>query len=380
MRYCIVGAGFSGAVIGRALAEAGHKVLVIDERPHVAGNSFSQRDAETGVMTHIYGPHIFHTANERVWAYVQKFGEMTPYQHRVKAVSGGAVYSLPVNLLTINQFFRTMMGPDEARAFIASKSLKIENPANFEEQALSTIGPELYHAFFRGYTRKQWGLEPTELPASILKRLPLRFNYDDSYFAHPYQAIPKGGYTEIVKAILDTPNLELRLGTRFEDLDETFAHIGYSGPIDRYFNFAYGRLGYRTLDFEVFRTKGDYQGTAILNYCDENTPFTRITEHKYFAPWEKQNFENTICYREFSRFCGQNDIPYYPIRQTNEEAMLKKYVERARATEGVSFFGRLGSYRYLDMDVTIAEALDAADTMLTRIREGSPIPVFFVAP
>ena len=332
MRYCIVGAGFSGAVIGRALAQAGHEVLVVDERSHVAGNCHSQRDSETGVMTHVYGPHIFHTADERVWAYVQQFGIMRPYRHRVQAVSGGLVYSLPVNLLTINQFFRKAMGPEEAAAFVASKTRKIPEPANFEEQALSMIGPELYEAFFRGYTRKQWGLDPTRLPASILKRLPLRFNFDNSYFAHPHQAMPERGYTELVAAILDTPRLELRLGAKFEDLTEPFAHVVYSGPIDRYFGYSSGRLGYRTLDFEVFRAKGDYQGSAVINYCDEATPFTRITEHKHFAPWEKDQIEGTILYREFSRSCGPNDIPYYPIRQTDEEAMLKKYVDRAMAT------------------------------------------------
>jgi UDP-galactopyranose mutase len=380
MRYCIVGAGFSGAVIGRALAQAGHNVLVVDERPHVAGNCHSQRDPETGVMTHVYGPHIFHTGDERVWAYVQQFGVMRPYRHRVQAVSGGLVYSLPVNLLTINQFFRKAMGPEEAAAFVASKTRKIPEPANFEEQALSMIGPELYEAFFRGYTRKQWGLDPTRLPASILKRLPLRFTYDDSYFAHPHQAIPERGYTELVAAILNTPRLELRLGARFEDLTEPFAHVVYSGQIDRYFGYSMGRLGYRTLDFEIFRAKGDYQGAAVINYCDEATPFTRITEHKHFAPWEKDQFEGTILYREFSRFCGPDDIPYYPIRQTDEEAMLKTYVDQAMAARGVTFVGRLGSYRYLDMDVTIGEALAAADAMLERIAKGADIPVFFAPP
>jgi UDP-galactopyranose mutase len=380
MRYCIVGAGFSGAVIGRTLAEAGQKVLVIDERKTVAGNCHSARDAETGVMTHVYGPHIFHTADERVWAYVRKFGDWAPYRHRVKAIAGGRVYSLPVNLLTINQFFGKTFGPDEARAFIADRAEKIDDPANFEEQALSMIGPELYDAFFRGYTRKQWGLEPNLLPASILKRLPLRFDYDDSYFAHPHQAMPINGYSEVVSKILDIPNLELRLGTRFEDLEESFAHVVYSGPIDRYFHHAHGRLGYRTLDFEIFRGKGDFQGAAVLNYCDEDVPYTRITEHKHFAPWEKQHFDGTICFREFSRACGPDDIPYYPIRQTDEEATLKKYVARAKGVRGVSFVGRLGSYRYLDMDATIGEALAAADTMLERIRDGGTIPAFFVEP
>jgi UDP-galactopyranose mutase len=378
MRYCIVGAGLSGAVIGRALAEAGHKVLVIDERPHAAGNCHTQRDAETGVMTHVYGPHIFHTGNERVWTYVQRFAVMRPYCHRVRAVARGTVYGLPVNLTTINQFFGTAFSADEARAFIASKALKIERPANFEEQALSMVGPELYHAFFRGYTRKQWGIEPTDLPASIFRRLPLRFNANDSYFDHKYQAIPERGYTEMVASILDTSNLELRLATRFEDLTETFEHVIYSGPIDRYFCYGQGRLGYRTLDFEVFRAKGDYQGTPVLNFCDEDVPYTRITEHKHFAPWD--SFSSTICYREFSRDCGPADIPYYPIRLAGEEAMLRNYVDRARAEKGVSFVGRLGSYRYLDMDVCIGEALSAADAILARTAEGAAIPAFFIEP
>jgi UDP-galactopyranose mutase len=293
---------------------------------------------------------------------------------------GDRVFSLPVNLMTINQFFGKTMSPAEARAFVAQKTTPTQNPKNFEEQGLNLVGRELYEAFFRGYTRKQWGVEPTNLPASILKRLPLRFNYDDSYFAHPHQAMPKDGYTAVVAKILDLPGIELRLGTRFEELNESFAHVIYSGPIDRYFDYAEGRLGYRTLDFERFEADGDYQGSAVINYCDEDVPFTRITEHKHFAPWEAESHERTVCYREFSRFCEPGDVPYYPIRQVDEEAMLRRYVERANATDGVSFVGRLGSYRYLDMDVTIGEALAAADRMLACIAEGQTIPAFFVEP
>ena len=380
MRFCIVGAGFSGAVLARNLAEAGHQIVVVDERAHVAGNCHSARDAQTGVMTHVYGPHIFHTSDERVWAFIQRFGTMRPYLHQVRAITGGSVYSLPVNLLTINQFFRAVMGPDEARAFVAARAQAIADPQNFEEQALSMIGPELYAAFFRGYTRKQWGVEPTELPASILKRLPLRFNYDDRYFAHAHQAIPDDGYTKIVAAMLDAPGIDVRLKTSHESLDDDFAHVFYTGPIDRYFDFADGRLGYRTLDFEVFRQTGDHQGAAVINYCDEDVPFTRITEHKHFAPWEAQTIPDTICYREFSRACGPNDIPYYPIRQAREEHMLEKYVRRARETSGVSFLGRLGSYRYLDMDVTIGEALDASKVVLDCLTQSRRIPSFFVEP
>ncbi|MCY1168532.1 MULTISPECIES: UDP-galactopyranose mutase [Sphingomonas] len=380
MKFCIVGAGFSGAVIGRALAQADHDVVIVDERSHIGGNCHCATDAETGILTHVYGPHIFHTADTRVWSYVQQFATMQPYDHRVKAIFGGAVYSLPVNLATINQIFGATMSPDEARAFVASKAIQIEQPRNFEEQALSTIGAELYHAFFRGYTQKQWGLDPTMLPASVLKRLPLRFDYNDSYFAHPYQGMPKEGYTMLIAGILATPKLEIRLATKFEDLPEAFDHIIYTGPIDRYFEYRLGRLGYRTLDFETFRTKGDFQGTAVMNYCDVDVPFTRITEHKHFAPWSKDAFEDTICYREYSRAMRPGDIPYYPVRQVDEQAMLKKYVDLARATSGVSFVGRLGTYRYLDMDVTIGEALAAADQILDLTRHGAPLPAFFVEP
>ena len=381
MRYCIVGAGFSGAVVARALAEAGHKALVVDERAHVAGNSHTARDPETGVMTHIYGPHIFHTGDERVWGYVNRFATMRPYQHRVRAIAAnGKNYGLPVNLTTINEFFGTAKGPDGARALIASKTEKIVWPANFEEQALSMIGRELYQAFFRGYTIKQWGAKPTKLPASIFRRLPLRFSTDDTYYDHPHQAIPERGYTEMVEAILDAPNIELRLGVKFEELTEKFAHVVYSGPVDRYFRYDLGRLAYRTLDFEIFRASGSFQNTAVVNYCSEQVPYTRITEHKHFTPWESERLAKTICYREFSRACGPDDIPYYPIRFAGEETLLASYVERAQATTGVSFVGRLGSFRYLDMDVSIAEALAAAEALLDRIREGAQIPAFFVEP
>lgn len=380
MRFCLVGAGFSGAVLGRALAQAGHDVVIVDERSHIGGNCHCATDTETGVLTHVYGPHIFHTADERVWSYVRQFATMEPYDHRVMATARGAVYSLPVNLATINQLFGTTMGPAEARAFVAAKALAIEQPRNFEEQALSTIGADLYHAFFRGYTRKQWGIDPARLPASVLKRLPLRFDYNDSYFAHPHQAMPKEGYTKLIAQILSTPRLETRLATRFETLGETFDHVIYSGPIDRYFDYRLGRLGYRTLDFETFRARGDFQGTAVMNYCDEDVPYTRITEHKHFAPWSKDTFDGTICYREYSRAMRPGDIPYYPIRQVDEQTMLEKYVALARATPGVSFVGRLGTYRYLDMDVTIGEALQAADRILDLTRKGAPLPAFFVEP
>ena len=381
MRYCVVGAGFSGAVLARRLAEVGHKVLVADERSHTAGNCHTRRDAETGVMVHWYGPHIFHTTHERVWDYVRRFATMMPYDHRVKANAGGRIFSLPVNLLTINQFFGTTLGPAEAKAFIAARARgDIVLPVSFEDQALAFLGQEIYAAFFRGYTRKQWGIEPDKLPASILKRMPVRFDYNDSYFAHPYQAIPRDGYTALIDGILQHPNIETRLACRFEDLSESFAHTIYSGPLDRFFGYRLGHLGYRTLDFEVFRESGDHQGTAVLNYCDEEVGHTRVTEHKHFAPWERDRFSGTICYREFSRVCGVADIPYYPIRLVEEQAMLSRYIALAQQTSGVSFVGRLGTYRYLDMDVTIKEALEAADRVAACLAGHAAIPAFFNDP
>jgi len=382
MNFCIVGAGLSGAVLGRELAVAGHDITIVDEREHIAGNCHTERDPETGVMMHRYGPHIFHTDNKEVWDFVGQYCVMMPYVNRVKAIANEHVYTLPINLLTINQFFGKTLLPEEARNFIASKARKdIGVPENFEEQAQSMIGEELYRAFFYGYTKKQWGVEPTELPASILKRLPVRFNYDDNYFNHKYQGMPRDGYTALAEKIIDHPRIHLKLQTKFEDIDASlYEHVFYTGPIDRYFGCKHGRLGYRTLDFEKFYAEGDYQGTAVINFCDQDISYTRITEHKHFSPWEADSFKRTVCYREFSRACGEGDIPYYPIRLVNEKKMLSDYVGLANASQGVSFLGRLGTYRYLDMDVTIAEALDASRKVRVLLEKGGNLPTFFLDP
>lgn len=382
MKFCIVGAGFSGAVVARELAGKGHSVTVIDERGHVGGNCYTERDARTGVMVHTYGPHIFHTDNERVWNYISSFARMMPFQHRVKAVATGRVFSLPINLLTINQFFGETLSPSQARGFLEGKARKdILDPKSFEEQALAMIGEDLYRAFFYGYTLKQWGMAPDLLPAAVLKRLPVRFNYDDSYFNHRFQGMPKDGYTPIFEGILAHPGIEVRLRQRYEDMRAAdFDHIFYSGPLDRFFNYSLGRLGYRTLDFERFYDQGDYQGIAVLNYCDQDVPFTRITEHKHFAPWESASFEGTVCYREFSRACEASDTPYYPIRQVAEKRLLSDYIALASRSAGVSFIGRLGTYRYLDMDVTVGEALAAAAQTLQALEAGRAIPTFFLDP
>ena len=382
MRFAIVGAGFSGAVVARELAEAGHSIEVFDARDHVAGNCHTARH-ETGVMVHTYGPHIFHTQHEHVWQYINRFGEMMPYRHKVKAISQGTMYSLPVNLRTINQFFGRNFDAKQAEEFIQSKAdVTITNPVSFEDQGLRFVGRELYEAFFAGYTAKQWGVEPKELPASILARLPVRFNEDDSYFNHPYQAIPKDGYTPIVEAILNHASIKVRLSTRFDPNSHAvfgeFDHVVWTGPIDAYFNFEFGRLGYRTLDFVPEVAEGDYQGHPVVNYCDVDVPYTRITEHKHFAPWESH--ERTVVYREFSRLCGETDTPYYPIRLVKEKQQLLNYVQKARGAKGVTFIGRLGTYRYLDMDVTIHEALLASKSMLECIVSKKQLPCFSVDP
>ncbi len=295
-KILIVGAGFSGAVIGRQLAEKGHQVHIIDQRDHIGGNSYDARDSETNVMVHVYGPHIFHTDNETVWNYINKHAEMMPYVNRVKATVNGQVFSLPINLHTINQFFSKTCSPDEARALIAEKGdSTIADPQTFEEQALRFIGKELYEAFFKGYTIKQWGMQPSELPASILKRLPVRFNYDDNYFNHKFQGMPKCGYTQMIKSILNHENIKVDLQREFIVDERThYDHVFYSGPLDAFYGYQYGRLGYRTLDFKKFIYQGDYQGCAVMNYCSVDVPYTRITEHKYFSPWEQHDV--SVCY------------------------------------------------------------------------------------
>ena len=376
----MVGAGLSGAVIGRRLAEEGHKITVMDGRPHIGGNCHTERDAETGVLVHLYGPHIFHTDDEEVWTYVNRFATFRPYKNRVKTTTRGAVYSLPINLHTINQFFGQTLRPDEARRFIETKAdTTITDPQTFEEQALRFVGRDLYEAFFKGYTIKQWGCSPTELPASILKRLPVRFNYDDNYFFHRFQGMPQEGYTHLIAGILDHPNITVHLETPVtRDRAGAFDHVFYSGPIDGWFDYRLGRLGYRTLDFERFSHQGDWQGCAVMNYGDVDVPWTRITEHKHFAPWETH--EGSLLYREYSRACGPDDIPYYPIRQVAEKTLLAEYIGLAQAESNVTFTGRLGTYRYLDMDVTIREALDCAATYLKALAERKTMPAFTINP
>lgn len=363
----VVGAGFAGAVLARQLAASGRfRLHVFDARSHVAGNAHTERDPNTQVMIHRYGPHIFHTPREDVWNYINQFGSFGAYTNRVKAVTARGVYSLPINLLTINQFFGLRLTPAEARAFLAEKGERgIDQPQNLEEQALKFIGRGLYENFFYGYTRKQWGTEPRLLPASILQRLPVRFDYNDNYYDSRFQGIPLDGYTAIVQRILQHPAIHVYLSQKFKRSDcAAFDHVFYSGSLDGFFDYELGRLPYRTLRFEAFEEEGDFQGNAVMNYCEPSVPFTRISEHKHFAPWEQH--ARTVCYREYSAAAAEEDTPYYPLRLERDKALLSRYQSLAGDQEAVTFIGRLGSYRYLDMHVVIAESLDLAQACLAQ--------------
>lgn len=377
-RYLIVGAGFSGAVLANELASKTEcEIEVIDERTHIGGNCYTKRDEETDVMVHLYGPHIFNTDRKDIWDYVASFIELVPYTNRVKAVYNGNVYSLPINLHTINQFFGKTFGPKEAKEFIQSiADNSIENPQNFEEQAMKFIGKDLYKAFFYGYTKKQWGCEPTELPASILKRLPVRFNYNDNYYHTQYQGIPREGFTPMFEKLLDHPAITVTLNKKFQSIENKndYDHVFFTGPIDQFFEYKYGRLAYRTVYFERGVADGDYQGNAVINYSNEELPYTRVHEHKHFTPWEEH--EKTVYFKEYSKETGEGDVPYYPKRLTDDKEILMKYRAEAENVTGVSFLGRLATYRYMDMHHVIGEALDFSKEFIHSTKENSKPPVF----
>ncbi len=366
----IVGAGFSGAVLAHELSTRLHKkrkIVVWDERNHVAGNCHTQRDPDTGVMIHEYGPHIFHTSNKKVWDYVNSFVPFEPFVNRVKAVFQGQIYSMPINLHTINQFFGKTFNPKEAADWIGKQAdTSITEPKSFEEQAIRFLGKSIYKAFFYGYTKKQWGCEPTELPASILKRLPVRFNYNDNYYNDVYQGIPRDGYTAIIEKMFRHDNIKLELGKKYirSEEDSRYEHIFFSGPIDQFFGYKHGRLSYRTVTFERHETEGDFQGNPVINYCDEDVPYTRIHEHKHFTPWETH--EKTVFFKEFSKETTETDIPYYPKRLSGDMEILQKYEEEKKSLENISFLGRLATYRYLDMHQVIEEALEVADSYISQ--------------
>jgi UDP-galactopyranose mutase len=372
----VVGSGFFGLTVAeRVAAGLGRKVLVIDRRPHIGGNAYSAPEPTTGIEVHRYGAHLFHTSNERVWEYVRNFTQFTPYVHRVYTTHRGEVYPMPINLGTINQFFRSAHGPDAARALIREQAAELggKTPENLDEQGVSLIGRPLYEAFIRDYTAKQWQTDPRELPASIISRLPVRYTYDNRYFNDTHEGLPVDGYTAWLERMADHPNIEVRLGTDFFD-DSQPVHkravaghipVVYTGPLDRYFDYRLGDLGWRTLDFEseVLPT-GDFQGTSVMNYADADVPYTRIHEFRHFHPERDYPSDRTVIMREFSRFAGRDDEPYYPVNTPDDRAKLLAYRDLAAAEPGVLFGGRLGTYQYLDMHMAIGAALSMVDNKL----------------
>jgi UDP-galactopyranose mutase len=382
----VVGSGFFGLTVAQQLAEEhGRRVLVIDRRPHIGGNAYSENEPETGIEVHRYGAHLFHTSNQRIWEYVNRFTAFTPYVHRVYTSHRGEVYPMPINLGTINQFFRAAYSPDEARALIASQAAELagRDPSNFVEKGISLIGRPLYEAFIAHYTAKQWQTSPEELSADIISRLPVRYTYDNRYFNDTYEGLPADGYTRWLERMADHDRIEVRLETDFFDESQPVnksnvvgnVPVVYTGPVDKYFDYSEGRLGWRTLDFEeeVLAT-GDFQGTPVMNYPDEDVPFTRIHEFRHFHPERDYPRDKTVIMREFSRFAEGDDEPYYPVNTPADREGLLRYRDLARAERGVLFGGRLGTYKYLDMHMAIGAALGMVDNKLApHFDQGRPI-------
>jgi len=377
----IVGAGFYGATLAERVAnELQKNVLLIDRRSHIGGNAYSEFDGQTGIEVHRYGAHLFHTPNEVVWTYLNRFTEFTDYKHRVYSSYRNQVYSMPINLGTISQFFNRRLSPDEARALIAEQAAEMagRHPANLEEKAISLIGRPLYEAFIRGYTAKQWQTDPRDLPEHIITRLPVRYTFDNRYFNDKFEGLPVDGYTAIFERMLKHPRIDIALGVDFFSLKSALPPglpIVYTGPIDRYFDYSEGELGWRTIDFqkETLNT-GDFQGTAVMNYADEAVPYTRILEFRHFNPERSYQTEKTVVVREYSRSAQRADEPYYPIDTRQDKAVFLRYRERAEAEANVHFGGRLGTYRYLDMHQAIGAALKAFDSrVVPHFTEGRPL-------
>lgn len=374
----VVGAGFFGATIAERVAnELGKRVLVIDRRDHIGGNAYSETDPETGIEVHRYGAHLFHTQSETVWNYVNRFSTFTDYRHRVFSSYRDRVYPMPINLATICQFFEKRFSPDEARALIAGQAaeLKGAEPKNLEEKAISLIGRPLYEAFIRGYTAKQWQTDPRDLSASIITRLPVRYNFDNRYFNDRYEGLPVDGYAAIFKRMLDNENIRIAFNTDFFQIRDRLPKgvpVIYTGPIDRYFDYVEGELKWRTLDFErSVEPTGDFQGTSVMNYADEDVPFTRILEFRHLHPERAYQQEKTVIVREYSRFARREDEPYYPVDTPADKKLFLAYKARANAETDVYFGGRLGTYRYLDMHQAIGAALKAYENIIgPRLRSG----------
>lgn len=385
----VVGSGFFGLTIAERVAnELGKRVLVVDRRSHIGGNAYSEPDPETGIEVHRYGAHLFHTSNQRVWDYVRRFTDFTGYQHRVFALHKGQAYQFPMGLGLVSQFFGRYFTPDEARTLIAEQASEIDtaDARNLEEKAISLIGRPLYEAFVKHYTAKQWQTDPTELPAAVISRLPVRYTFDNRYFNDTYEGLPADGYTAWLQNMAAHENIEVRLDTDWFDVRDELraanpdAPVVYTGPLDRYFDYADGRLGWRTLDFETeVLPTGDFQGTPVMNYNDPDVPYTRIHEFRHFHPERAYPTDKTVIMREFSRFADDDDEPYYPINTDADRALLAGYRDRAKAetaTAKVLFGGRLGTYQYLDMHMAIASALNMYDNILApHLRDGAALTV-----
>jgi UDP-galactopyranose mutase len=360
--YLIVGAGLFGAVCARELTDAGKKVLVIDRRKHIGGNVYTER--VEGINVHKYGAHIFHTNNKAVWDYVNRFAAFNRYTNSPVANYKGELYSLPFNMYTFNKMWGVVT-PDEARQKIAEQRREItDEPRDLEEQAISLVGRDIYERLVKGYTEKQWGRSCRELPAFIIKRLPVRFTFDNNYFNALYQGIPTGGYTRLAEKLLD--GAEVRLNTDyFADkaaFDAAAERVIYTGAVDEYFGFSLGRLEYRTVRFETeLLETPNYQGNAVMNYTDRETPFTRIIEHKWFEFGLDENgneLPKTVISREYSKEFAPGDEPFYPVNDEKNSALYAKYKALAEQEKRVIFGGRLGQYKYYDMDAVIAAALE----------------------
>lgn len=359
--FLIVGAGLYGAVCARELTDKGYKVLVIEKRSHIAGNIYTEK--MEGINVHIYGAHIFHTNNKQVWDYVQRFATFNRFTNSPVANFKGELYSLPFNMYTFNKMWGVVT-PEEAATKIAEQRAEIKGePNNLEEQAISLVGRDIYEKLIKGYTEKQWGRSCTDLPSFIIKRLPVRLTFDNNYFNALYQGIPIGGYTAMVQRMLE--GIEVRLNTDYLEEKEKWniqtQHVIYTGPIDAYFNYSLGNLEYRSVRFETeMLDQSNFQGNAAVNYTDRDTPWTRIIEHKWFefGKDEKGNeLPKTVISREYSSEWKLGDEPYYPVNDEKNSALLQSYQKLAEAEKKVVFGGRLGSYKYYDMDQVIAEAL-----------------------
>ncbi len=380
----VVGSGFFGLTVAeQAASELGKRVLVVEKRNHIGGNAYSEKEPETGIEVHKYGAHLFHTSNERVWEYVNRFTSFTDYQHRVFAMHDGTAYQFPMGLGLINQFFGKYYSPDEARKLIEEQR-EGRDPAeatNLEERGIALIGKPLYEAFVKHYTAKQWQTDPTELPPEIISRLPVRYTFNNRYFNDKYEGLPVDGYAAWLENMADHELIDVRLDTDWFDIRDEFEGIPvvYTGPLDRYFDYAEGHLGWRTLDFEqeVLDT-GDFQGTSVMNYNDADVPYTRIHEFRHFHP-ERTEYptDKTVIVKEYSRFATDDDEVYYPINTPEDRAKLLKYRELAAEESrknGVLFGGRLGTYQYLDMHMAIGAALSLFDNHLRpHFEDGEPL-------